>query len=117
MSRSSVVSHHVAARASAGRSEQLGAALSPLIASASVAPGCLHFALQRSMTDAEVWVISGTWAGEQAMNAWFCSPDLTVFSDLVVGRVVTHFDFQTFVSVSAGEAEAAYTLPLERKAG
>jgi quinol monooxygenase YgiN len=117
MSRSSVVSHHVAARASTGRSEQLGAALSPLIASASVAPGCLHFALHRSMTDADLWVISGSWSSEQSMNAWFCSPDLSVFSELVVGRVVTHFDFQTFVSMSAGEAEAAYGLPLERKAG
>lgn len=117
MSRSSIVSHHVAARASAGRSEQLGAALSTLIAPASAAPGCLHFALSKSLTDGDVWVISGSWSGEQAMNAWFCSPDLTVFSELVVGRVVTHFDFQTFVSVSASEAEAAYALPLERKAG
>lgn len=117
MSRSSLVSHHITARASAGRSEQLGAALSTLIASASAAPGCLQFALHKSMTDGDLWVISGTWSGEQAMSAWFCSPDLTVFSELVVGRVVTHFDFQTFVSVSASEAEAAYGFPLERKAG
>lgn len=100
MSRSSVVSHHITARASAGRSEHLGAVLGTLIASASVAQGCLHFALQRSMTDGDLWVLSGTWAGEQAMRDWFCSPDLTVFSELVAGRVVNSFDFQTFVCVS-----------------
>jgi quinol monooxygenase YgiN len=117
MSRSSVVSHHVSVRANAGRSEQLGAALGALIAPASTAPGCLHFTLHKSMTDADLWVISGLWSGEQSMNAWFCSADMTVFSELVTNRVVSSFDFQTYVTVSATEAEAAYGLPLARKAG
>ncbi|HEY0288464.1 MAG TPA: antibiotic biosynthesis monooxygenase family protein [Pseudomonas sp.] len=117
MSRSPFVSHHVCVRALAGHSEQLGACLGPLIALASDAQGCLHFALHKSMTDSDLWVISGQWSDEQAMNAWFCSPDLTIFSELLEKRIVGSFDFQTFVDVSAGEAEAAYGLPQERMAG
>ena len=117
MSKSSVVSHHITARASAGRSERLGTVLSGFVASASVAPGCLHFALQRSMTDGDLWVLNGTWVDEQAMNAWYCSPDLTVFSELVASRLVSSVDFQTFVSVSVSEAQAAFGAPFEKKAG
>lgn len=106
MPRSSIVIHHVTARARKGHSERLGASLSGLVGRASAAQGCLHFALEQSTTDADLWVISGSWSGQQAMNAWLCSPDLSVFSELVQQCVVSSFDFETFVSVGAGEAEA-----------
>lgn len=113
----SAVSHLVSLRASAGNSARLGARLSTLIAPSSRAGGCLHFALQQSMTEKDVWVISGLWADASAMNDWFATPELNIFSELVTERLVSSLDFQTFAHVSAAQAESAYGLPDVRKAG
>lgn len=113
----SAVSHLVSLRASAGNSARLGARLSALIAPSSSTGGCLYFALQQSMTDKDVWVISGVWADASAMNDWFTTPELKIFSELVTERLVSSLDFQTFSHVSVAQAEAAYGLPDVRKAG
>lgn len=73
MHHPSAVSHLVTLRASAGNSARLGARLSTLIAPSARAGGCLHFALQQSMTERDVWVISGLWADASAMNDWFAA--------------------------------------------
>lgn len=112
----SLVSHLVAVRASAGQSARLGARLSTLLGPGSRAGGCLHFALQQSMTDADVWVLSGLWADESAMNDWFAAPELKLFSELVSERLVSSLDFQTYAQVSALQAAAAYRLADTRKA-
>jgi quinol monooxygenase YgiN len=117
MHNTSIVSHQVSVRARAGHSAQLGARLGALIAPSSRAPGCLHFSLQQSMTEQDVWVISGLWTGEQAMNAWFAAPELNVFSELVTALLVTSLDFQTFAHVTAAQAEAAYGVRDSRLAG
>lgn len=112
-----VVSHHVTLRAGAGHSAQLGARLSTLIAPSSRAGGCLHFALQKSMTEDDVWVISGLWADKSAMNDWFTTAQLNIFSELVTERLVSTLDFQTFASVTAAQAQAAYRSPDSLMAG
>ncbi|MFJ5298894.1 antibiotic biosynthesis monooxygenase family protein [Pseudomonas sp. NPDC088368] len=117
MHSTSVVSHLVSLRASAGNSAQLGARLSALIGPTSRTAGCLSFTLQHSMTEPDIWVLSGTWADRSAMNDWFSAPELKIFSDLMVERLVRSLDFQTFASVTAAQAQAAYVSPGVRMAG
>jgi quinol monooxygenase YgiN len=78
--------------------------LSSLIDPTLEAPGCLHFALQQSMCDPDLWLVSGLWSSEQAMNAYFSTPELSVFADVVQERVVSSLDFHTFATVSAAQA-------------
>jgi quinol monooxygenase YgiN len=117
MHSTSVVSHFVSLRASAGNSAQLGARLSALIGPTARTPGCLHFTLHHSLTEADVWVISGVWADQSAMNDWFSTPELSIFSDLMVEKLVRSLDFQTFASVTAPQAQAAYGVSDARLAG
>ncbi|MDB6145635.1 MAG: antibiotic biosynthesis monooxygenase [Pseudomonas sp.] len=104
MLKPSPVSHLVFARANTGRSTHLGERLSGLIEPALKAPGCLNFALQQSLLDPEMWMVTGLWTSEDTMNAWFASPELSVFAELVQGLIVTSLDFQTFKQVSAVQA-------------
>lgn len=117
MHSTSVVSHLVSVRASAGNSAQLGARLSTLIGPSSRTAGCLHFALQKSMAEDDVWVVSGLWADQSAMNDWFAAPELKVFSELMIEKLVRSLDFQTFTHVTAAQARSAYELPDARLAG
>jgi quinol monooxygenase YgiN len=117
MHSTSIVSHLLSVRAGAGHSAQLGARLSALIGPSSKAAGCLHFALQQSLTEQDVWVISGLWADTSAMNDWFTAPELGVFSELVAERLVRSLDFQTFSVVTAPQAQAGYGLSELRRAG
>jgi quinol monooxygenase YgiN len=98
MALSTPVSHLVFVRSIAGRSSELGQRLQTLIKPSLSAPGCLRFALQQSMQDADLWSISGSWSSEQAMNAWFASPELQVFSALVHEMIVRSLDFHTFAA-------------------
>lgn len=107
MLNTSVVSHWVSVRARAGRSAQLGARLSSLISPSAAAAGCLHFALQKSLTDEDLWVITGTWADPSAMNDWFAAPELNLFSELLTEMLVASLDFQTFATVTASQAQTA----------
>ncbi|MGV8917342.1 MAG: antibiotic biosynthesis monooxygenase family protein [Pseudomonas sp.] len=107
MSKPNPVSHLVFARAAAGCSAHLGVRLSSLIEPALSLPGCLNFALQQSLLDPDLWMVSGVWTHQQAMTGWFVTPELGVFSELVQERVVSSLDFQTFKHVTAIQAEAA----------
>ena len=111
MSKPNPVSHLVFARAAAGCSAHLGVRLSSLIEPALSLSGCLNFALQQSLLDPEMWMISGVWTHELAMTGWFATPELSVFSELVQERVVSSLDFQTFKQVTAVQAEAASQPP------
>jgi quinol monooxygenase YgiN len=117
MLNTSVVSHWVSVRARAGRSAQLGARLSSLISPSAAAAGCLHFALQKSLTDEDLWVITGSWADPSAMNDWFAAPELNLFSELVTEMLVTSLDFQTFATVTTVQAQMAYAPVYVRRAG
>lgn len=102
------VSHMAFVRARAGRSLELGARLSSLIAPSRQAPGCLHFALQHSLCDPELWLVSGFWVDQPAMTAYFSSPAMEVFGELVQELVVNSLDFHTFSDVSAAQARDEY---------
>jgi quinol monooxygenase YgiN len=91
-------------RARAGRSAQLGVLLSALIEPSRVAPGCLNFALQHSQGDPQLWLVSGFWVNQQAMTAYFSTPAMEVFAELVQDLVVDSLDFHTFMDVSAAQA-------------
>ncbi|PHX40101.1 hypothetical protein AO263_21630 [Pseudomonas sp. NZIPFR-PS5] len=105
MLSTSVVSHWVSVRARPGHGAQLGARLSSLISPSAAASGCLHFALQKSLTDEDLWVITGSWADPSAMNDWFAAPELNLFSELVTELLVASLDFQTFATVSTAQAQ------------
>jgi quinol monooxygenase YgiN len=115
------VSHLAFVRARAGRSAELGARLSGLIEPSRQTPGCLHFALQHSQCDAELWLVSGFWSSQQAMTAYFNSPALAVFTELVQELVVNRLDFHTFSNVCAAQAQGEYALleraPVQQLAG
>jgi len=98
------VSHMAFIRARAGRSAELGLRLSTLIEPSRQAPGCLQFSLQQSQCDSDLWLVSGYWAHQQAMTAYFSSPSMAVFAELVQDLVVNSLDFHTFKDVSAAQA-------------
>lgn len=78
MSTQIPVSHMAFVRARTGCSRQLGARLSTLIAPSRQAPGCLYFALQHSQCDADLWLVSGLWVNQAAMDAYFNSPAMEI---------------------------------------
>ncbi|WP_347901712.1 antibiotic biosynthesis monooxygenase family protein [Pseudomonas purpurea] len=108
MSTQIPVSHMAFVRARAGRSTELGARLSSLIEPSRQASGCLHFALQYSLCDPELWLVSGFWTDQRAMTDYFSSPAMEVFSELVQELVVNSLDFHTFSDVSAHQAQGEY---------
>jgi quinol monooxygenase YgiN len=91
-------------RARAGRSAELGARLSALIEPSRSAPGCLSFTLQHSQCDPDLWLVSGFWTHQHAMTAYFSTPAMGVFAELVQELVVNSLDFHTFKEVSADQA-------------
>ncbi|MBF4558379.1 MAG: antibiotic biosynthesis monooxygenase [Pseudomonadales bacterium] len=104
MSTQIPVSHMAFVRARAGRSAELGARLSALIEPSRSAPGCLSFTLQHSQCDPDLWLVSGFWTHQQAMTAYFNTPAMGVFAELVQELVVNSLDFHTFREVSAAQA-------------
>ncbi|RON49056.1 putative quinol monooxygenase [Pseudomonas frederiksbergensis] len=104
MSTQIPVSHMAFVRARAGRSAELGARLSALIEPSRAASGCLSFALQHSQCDPDLWLVSGFWTHQQAMTAYFSTPAMQIFADLVQDLVVNSLDFHTFKDVSAAQA-------------
>lgn len=117
MSTQIPVSHMAFVRARAGCSAQLGARLSALIAPSRQAPGCLHFALQQSHCDADLWVVSGRWFNQQKMDAYFNSPAMAIFAELVRDLVVSRLDFHTFREVSAVQATEGCSAQVHKLAG
>jgi quinol monooxygenase YgiN len=82
--------------------------LSSLIEPGRQAQGCLQFSLQHSQVDPDVWLVSGFWSSEQAMSAYFSSPALMLFTELLNDMVVRSMDFQTFTDASAANAYGEY---------
>lgn len=104
MSKQIPVSHMAFVRARAGRSQELGVRLSALIEPSRAAAGCLSFALQHSQGDPDLWLVSGFWVNQQAMTAYFSTPAMEVFAELVQDLVVNSLDFHTFKEVSEAQA-------------
>ena len=117
MSTQIPVSHMAFIRARAGRSAELGARLSALIEPSRNAPGCLSFSLQYSQCDPELWLVSGFWDNQQAMTAYFGSPSMQIFAELVQELVVNSLDFHTFKDVSAAQALGQSKAAVHKLAG
>ena len=117
MSKQMPVSHMAFVRAQAGRSAELGVRLSALIEVSRAAPGCLSFSLQQSQCDADLWLLSGYWSSQQMMTAYFNSPSMEVFAELVQDLVVNSLDFHTFRDVSAAQALGQCSAPIHKLAG
>lgn len=90
------VTHLAFIRASTGRSAELGMRLRDLLEPSLRTPGCLNFTVQRSQVDDDLWLLSGSWADPQAMNGYFASPTLSVFSELVQEQVLSSMHLHTF---------------------
>lgn len=90
------VTHLAFIRASTGRSAELGMRLRDLLEPSLRTPGCLNFSVQRCQVDDDLWLLSGSWTDPQAMNGYFASPTLAVFSDLVQERVLSSMHLHTF---------------------
>ncbi|WDY58998.1 putative quinol monooxygenase [Pseudomonas sp. PSKL.D1] len=90
------VTHLAFIRASNGRSAELGARLRDMLEPSLRTPGCLSFNVQRSQTDDDLWLLSGSWRDQQAMSGYFASPTLQVFGELLQEQVVSSLDLHTF---------------------
>lgn len=117
MSKQIPVSHMAFVRARAGRSAELGVRLSALIEPSRAAPGCLSFSLQHSQCDPELWLVSGFWSDQQAMTAYFSTPAMEIFAELVQELVVNSLDFHTFKEVSSAQALGQSGLTVHKLAG
>jgi len=117
MSKQMPVSHMAFVRAQAGRSAELGVRLSALIEVSRSAPGCLNFSLQQSQCDPQLWLVSGFWSSQQMMTAYFNSPSMEVFAELVQDLVVNSLDFHTFRDVSAAQALRQCPAPVHKLVG
>lgn len=102
MTSSHPVSHLSFVRASAGRSAELGARLQQLLEPSRQTTGCLHFSVQRSACDRDLWLLSGLWADQSALNDYFSSTDLSLFGELLQAQVLDSLDLQTFETPAAG---------------
>lgn len=96
------VTHLAFIRASSGRSVELGERLRQLIEPSRQAPGCLHFNVQQSLVDADLWLLSGLWRDQQAMSGYFASPTLDMFGELLQAQVLASLDLHTFGEPTAG---------------
>ena len=117
MSTQIPVSHMAFVRARAGRSAELGVRLSALIEPSRAAPGCLSFSLQHSQCDPQLWLVSGFWSNQQAMTAYFNTPAMEIFAELVQELVVYSLDFHTFKDVSAAQALGQSEVAVHKLAG
>lgn len=117
MSTQIPVSHMAFVRARVGRSVELGVRLSALIEPSRTAPGCLSFSLQQSQCDPQLWLVSGFWTHQQAMTAYFGTPAMQIFAELVQELVVNSLDFHTFKDVSAAQAKGQSQSWVHKMAG
>jgi len=106
MTQLSTVSHCAFVRTRPGYSAELGTRLNELVEPTRLAPGCLHFVLQRSQRDEDLWWLSGSWIGQAAMNSYFESPVMQVFSDPVQQLLVRSLDLHTFDEMGASAIAA-----------
>ena len=60
--------------------------------------------MQHSQCDPQLWLVSGFWLDQQAMTAYFSTPAMQIFAELVEDLVVNSLDFHTFEQVSAAQA-------------
>ena len=72
-------------------------------------PGCLHFALQQCDSDPLLWQIAGYWQDECAMQAYFNSSVMEVYSVLLNEQMIERLEFQTFTEEIA--------VPMQKHAG
>ena len=117
MSKQIPVSHMAFVRARTGRSAELGVRLSALIDPSRAAPGCLSFALQHSQCDPELWLVSGFWSNQQMMTAYFNSPAMEIFAELVQELVAHGALAQDVLFLSAAQALGQCPAPIHKLAG
>ena len=110
-------SHMAFIRARAGCSQALGTRLSGLLEPSRQAPGCLQFSLQHSQGDPALWLVYGFWSDQAAMTAYFNTPAMSVFAELVQELLVDSLDFHTFRDVAQPQAEAHCAGVMQRRAG
>lgn len=101
------VSHCALVTARQGFSYAVGLGLGGLVAPARAMSGCLHFSVQRSQCDEHLWQVAGVWRDQDAMNAWFTSPSMQVFSDLLQDLLVSSMDVHTFSEPGSEQAASA----------
>lgn len=109
MPQSHCVSHTTRVHARAGCSVQVQACLMRVIEPTLKTPGCLHFALQQCDSDPLLWQIAGYWQDECAMQAYFNSSVMEVYSVLLNEQMIERLEFQTFTEEIA--------VPMQKHAG
>jgi quinol monooxygenase YgiN len=107
MTSFNTVSHCALVTARQGFSHAVGIGLSGLVVPARGMPGCLHFSVQRSQCDEHLWQVAGVWRDQEAMSAWFTSPSMQVFSDLLQDMLVSSLDVHTFSEPGIERAASA----------
>jgi len=105
MSQAPVISHSLRVRSQPGRSAELGAQLQRLSKGSRQAPGCLHFDVQVSTREPDVWWVSGFWSPASALQDWLRSPAMGVFDDLLAHALLSSMDVRTFAQTQSVPAE------------
>jgi len=107
MSEPMQVSNLALVRARAGCSEALGVCLSALLEPSRQSPGCLSYELQRCLGDPDLWLVYGTWASQEAMEAYFHTPALQTFAKALHGLAASGLDLHSFGRVALPQASLA----------
>ncbi len=76
-----------------------------------------ELSLQHSQCDPQLWLVSGFWSNQQAMTAYFNTPAMEIFAELVQELVVNSLDFHTFKDVSAAQALGQSEVAVHKLAG
>lgn len=91
------LSNIVLLRARAGKSDQLGAALSELVRLTRAEPGCAVSELNQSVDDANTWMVYERWRGQGAFDEHMKQPYVASFLarlDELIGEPVELRPFQ-----------------------
>lgn len=100
---SNVIAVVATARARAGRSADLEAAVHALVAPTRAEQGCLTYELHRSLTDPDVWVFYEVWASQETFDLHLASGPLTAFLAQVPDLVEGGLDVQTLTPLTRGD--------------
>jgi quinol monooxygenase YgiN len=91
-------------KAKPGRGQDLEAALRAVVEPTHREPGCMRFALHRSMTDAATYVLVERWSSKQALESHLAQPYLrTLLGQLA--QLAEPADVAEYELLMAGDPE------------
>ena len=87
-------------RATPGRTQALGTALSTLVDPTRAELECLNYDLHQSLDDADVWIVHENWRSGAGLEAHTRSPHLQPFLNAMPDLVASDIDLRRFAIIS-----------------